>query len=103
MSEGGNETLRPDDEVVATSEVRRLEDQVREFAWLLGRKTTRSRSSKRRSTLRGQKTVLAGALLASRRYRAKTVASMLARSNLIEGRDGARLRRGTYCKSVPKM
>jgi len=38
MSEGGKEAVRADDEVVA-SEVRRLEDRVRELERLLGRKT----------------------------------------------------------------
>jgi transposase len=39
MSEGGKETLRADDEVVAASEVRRLQERVRELERLLGRKT----------------------------------------------------------------
>jgi transposase len=39
MSEGGKEAVRADDEVVAASEVRRLEEPVRELGRLLGRKT----------------------------------------------------------------
>lgn len=39
MSEGGKEAVRADDEVVAASEVRRLEERVRELERLLGRKT----------------------------------------------------------------
>jgi len=39
MSEGGREAVRADDEVVAASEVRRLEERVRELERLLGRKT----------------------------------------------------------------
>jgi transposase len=39
MSEGGKEAVRADDEVVAASEARRLEGQVRELERLLGRKT----------------------------------------------------------------
>ena len=39
MSDGGKEAVRADDEVVAASEVRRLEDRVRELERLLGRKT----------------------------------------------------------------
>ena len=39
MSEGGQEAVRADDAVVAASEVRRLEDRVRELERLLGRKT----------------------------------------------------------------
>ena len=39
MSEGGKEAVRADDDVVAASAVRRLEDRVRELERLLGRKT----------------------------------------------------------------
>ena len=39
MSEGGKEAVRADDEVVAASEVRRLQDRMRELERLLGRKT----------------------------------------------------------------
>lgn len=39
MNEGGKEAVRADDEVVAASEVRRLEERVRELERLLGRKT----------------------------------------------------------------
>ena len=39
MSQGGKEAVRADDEVVAASEVRRLEERVRELERLLGRKT----------------------------------------------------------------
>jgi hypothetical protein len=39
MSEGGKEAVRADEDVVAASEVRRLEDRVRELERLLGRKT----------------------------------------------------------------
>jgi transposase len=39
MSEGGKQAVRADDEVVAASEVQRLEDRVRELERLLGRKT----------------------------------------------------------------
>lgn len=39
MSEGGKEAVRTDDDVVAASDVRRLEDRVRELERLLGRKT----------------------------------------------------------------
>jgi transposase-like protein len=38
MSEGGKKAVRADDEVVAVSEVRRLEERVRELERLLGRK-----------------------------------------------------------------
>src|SRR6476660_5939560 len=39
MSQGGKEAVRADDEVEAASEVRRLEERVRELERLLGRKT----------------------------------------------------------------
>ena len=39
MSQGGKEAVRADDEVVAASEVHRLEERVRELERLLGRKT----------------------------------------------------------------
>ena len=37
--EGGKEAVRVDEDVVAASEVRRLEERVRELERLLGRKT----------------------------------------------------------------
>ena len=39
MSEGGKEAVRVDEDVVAASEVRRLEERVRELERLLRRKT----------------------------------------------------------------
>ena len=39
MTAGGHEAVRADDEVVAASDVRRLEERVRELERLLGRKT----------------------------------------------------------------
>ena len=39
MSEGGRQAVQADEEVVAASEVRRLQDRVRELERLLGRKT----------------------------------------------------------------
>lgn len=39
MTEGGQEAVRADDEVVPASDVRRLEERVRELERLLGRKT----------------------------------------------------------------
>ena len=55
MSQGGKEAVRADDEVVAASEVRRLEERVRELERLLGRKTMESSCSRKRSIWRGQK------------------------------------------------
>jgi transposase len=39
MSEGGKEAVRANEDVVAASEVRRLEERVRDLERLLGRKT----------------------------------------------------------------
>jgi transposase len=39
MSEGGKEAVRVDDDVVGATEVRRLEERVRDLARMLGRKT----------------------------------------------------------------
>ena len=39
MTEGGQEAVRADDEVVPAADVRRLEDRVRELERQLGRKT----------------------------------------------------------------
>jgi transposase len=39
MSDGGQEAVRADDDVIAASEVRRLEERVRELKRQLGRKT----------------------------------------------------------------
>ena len=55
MSEGGKEAVRADHEVVAASEVRRLEERVRELERLLAARRWKSRSSRRRSIWRGQK------------------------------------------------
>src|SRR5204863_1331150 len=78
MSEGGKEAVRADDDVVAASEVRRLEERVRELERLLGARPWRSRSSR--------KTDLAVALAGAGRFSMKTIAATLgvARSNLVE-------------------
>lgn len=39
MSEGGKQAVRADEEVVPASDVRKLEERVRELERLLGRKT----------------------------------------------------------------
>jgi transposase len=90
MSEGGKEAVRADDEVVAASQIRRLEERVRELERLLGRKTMEVEILKQALDLaRAKKTDLAVALAASGRYPVKTVSTTLgvARSNVIERRD----------------
>src|SRR5271170_3375635 len=54
MSEGGKEAVRADDEVVAASEVRRLEERVRRWSACSAARRWKSRSSRRRSNWRGQ-------------------------------------------------
>jgi len=93
MSEGGKEAVRADD---AASVMRRLEERVRELERRLGRKTMELGILGRRSTSRGQKN---RSCCRTRRCRAipvKTVSETLgvARSNVIERRDGTRPRRG---------
>ena len=78
MSEGGKEAVRADEDVVAASEVRRLEERVRDLERLLGRKTMEVEILKEALDLcTGKKTDLAVALAASRRYPVKTVAQTL--------------------------
>jgi hypothetical protein len=55
MSEGGKEAVRVDDDVVAASEVRRLEECVRKVQRLLDRKTLQVEILKEASTWRGPK------------------------------------------------
>jgi transposase len=68
MSEGGKEAVRADDDVVAAAEVRRLEERLREFERLLGRKTMDVEILKEALILYGQKTDLAVALASSGRF-----------------------------------
>src|SRR5579862_8573735 len=65
ISQGGREAVRADDEVVADSEVRRLEERARELERLLGRKTMEVGCSRKRSIWRGKKTDVAVALAAA--------------------------------------
>jgi transposase len=58
MSGGGKLAVAADDQVVAAAELRRLEERVRGFERLLGRKTLEWRSSKRRSSAHGKKRIL---------------------------------------------
>jgi transposase len=84
MSEGGKEAVRVDEVVVAASEVRRLEERVRELERLLGRKTMEVEILKEGLDLaRVKKTDLAVAVAASGGYPVKRIAETLgvARSN----------------------
>jgi transposase-like protein len=96
MNEGGKEAVRADDAVVPASEVRRLEERVRELERLLGQDHgSRDPEGGARSGA-GKKTDIAVALAAAGRHPVKAVAATLgvARSNIIEPRDGQRPRRG---------
>jgi len=92
MSEGGKQAIRADEDVVPASEARKLEDRVRELERLLGRKRDPQGGSRPRTD---KKTDLAVAIAKSRRFPVKTVAATLqvARSNIIERRDGSRPQR----------
>src|SRR5580700_9077002 len=96
MSEGGKEAVRADDAVVAASEVRRLEERVRELERLLGRKTMEVEILKDAlDPGAGKKTDLAVALTTAGKYPVKTVSATLgvARSNIVERCDSKRPRR----------
>jgi transposase len=96
MSEGGKEAVRVDEDVVAASEVRRLEERVRELERLLGRKTMEFEILKEALDLARVKKTLAVAVAASGGYPVKRIAETLgvARSNLIEQAAGKRRKRG---------
>jgi transposase len=53
MLEGGLQAVQADEDVVGTSRVRELERRVRELERVLGRKTWKSRFSRKLSTSRG--------------------------------------------------
>jgi transposase len=48
MAEGGQEAVRSDDAVVSAAEVRELKKRIRELERVLGKKTWRTRFSRRR-------------------------------------------------------
>jgi len=99
MSEGGKEAERADDEVVAASQVRRLEERVRELERLLGGKTLEVEILKEGSSRRSQNSDLGIALVAVRRYPVMVSATLrVARSKYRRRRDGTRSRRG--CRSA---
>ena len=101
MSEGGKQAVRADEDVVAASEVRRLEERVRELERLLGRKTMEVEILKEALDLARIKkpTLLSRSQL--RRIPVKRVAETLgvARSNLIERAAGKRPKRGPQTRA----
>jgi hypothetical protein len=96
MSEGGREAVRADDKVVAASEVRRLEERVRELERLLGRKTMEVEILKEALDLARAKKPILPSPSPLPGNPVKTVSTTLgvARSNVVERRDGKRPRRG---------
>jgi transposase-like protein len=96
MSEGRKEAVRVDEGVVAASEVRRLEERIRELERLLGRKTMEVEILKEALDSTGKKTDLAVAVAAAGGYPVKRIAETLgvARSNLVERAAGKRPKRG---------
>jgi len=68
MSEGGKEAVRADDEVVAASDSAASKNGCVSSSGCWAARPRRSKSSRRRSNWRGQKTDLAVALAAGGRY-----------------------------------
>ena len=96
MSEGGKEAVRADDEVVAASEARRLEERVRELERLLGRKTMEVDILKEALELARAKNPSCCRTRRLREYPEKAISTTLAvaRSNLMERRDRRQPSRG---------
>jgi transposase-like protein len=102
MSEGGKEAVRADEDVVAASEVRRLEERIREQERLLGRKTMEVEILKDSAGHRtGKKTDLAVAIASTGGYPVKRIAETLevARSNLVERATGSRAKHGPQTRA----
>nr|WP_100248109.1 MULTISPECIES: IS3 family transposase [Rhizobium] len=101
LSEGGAAAVDSDEPVVGNSEVKKLEDRVRELERILGRKTLENeilREAPVQSPVK--KTDIAADLVAEGRFPMKAVADTLgvSRSNLIERLKGKSKPRGPYHK-----
>lgn len=91
-----------DEPVVGNSEVKKLEDRVRELERMLGRKTMEVEILREAlSKADSKKTDIAADLVAEGRFAMKAVADTLgvSRSNLIERRKGRSKPRGSYHKA----
>lgn len=91
-----------DEDVVAASEVRRLEERVRDLERMLGRKTLEVEILKEALDLaRVKKTDLAVAIASTGGFPVKRIAETLgvARSNLVERVDGKRPKRGPQIRA----
>jgi putative transposase len=101
MSEGGAAAVGSDEPVVGSSEVRRLEERIRDLERLLGRKTPGDRDPAGGAGEVGvKKTELAALVAAEGRFAMKAVAETLrvSRSNLHDKLRTASKPRGSYCK-----
>lgn len=99
MAEGGLETVRADEDVVAASRVRELETKARELERLFGRKTMETEILGEALEAARQRNRVARAIVAMGRFPVKAVADTLgvARSNLADQlRRPDRSRRGPY-------
>ena len=77
MAEGGKEAIRVDEEVVGSSEVKALERRIRELERVLGKKTLENEILREAVKVAHERTDLAIAVIARRRFAVKTVADTL--------------------------
>src|ERR1700733_9821629 len=102
MSEGGKEAVRADEDVVAASEVRRLEERVRDLERLFGRKTMEVAILKEAIDLaQFKKPILLSRYKERRIPPVKRIAETLgvARSNLVERAAGKRPTHGPQTRA----
>ncbi len=101
ITEGGQEAVRAEDQVVAAAEVRELKRQIRELERLLGKKTLERDPPGGRGAREVKKTALARTVAARGGFPMKTIADTLgvARSNLMEQVCRTPRRRQAYRKA----
>ncbi|MFK3969090.1 IS3 family transposase, partial [Ensifer adhaerens] len=102
LSEGGAVAVDSDEPVIGNSEVKKLEDRVRELERILGRKTLENEILREAlSKAQFKKTDIAADIVAEGRFPMKAVAEALhvSRSNLSERLKGKSKPRGPYLKA----
>ncbi|WP_093041612.1 IS3 family transposase, partial [Rhizobium tibeticum] len=102
LSEGGAVAVDSDEPVIGNSEVKKLEDRVRELERILGRKTLENEILREAlSKAQFKKTDIAADLVTEGRFPMKTVADVLgvSRSHLAERLKGKSKPRGPYLKA----
>ncbi|WFP90749.1 IS3 family transposase [Ensifer adhaerens] len=102
LSEGGAVAVDSDEPVIGNSEVRKLDDRVRELERILGRKTLENEILREAlSKAQFKKTDIAADIVAEGRFPMKAVAEALhvSRSNLSERLKGKSKPRGPYLKA----